>query len=429
MNIKKWFDLRSPDYIRQRAGILLDRYGVLPSKAKKRIETCVDELARFGCAPTFPTPGSVVRRYPGFLRGLQESGAEIAVHSYNHIDLRAIPPDAAARQLTRAISVFNSSGLESHGFRCPYLSWSEELLDALPEGTFAYSSNESIRWDEGDGGSNPQTAVFGILSEFYQPKNASDSICVPRRREKLVEIPVCVPDDLQYYDGLRMSAEEIGQAWIRILHKAHQRGELYDLVFHPELATQCMPAYRDLLEEARRLRPAVWIARLCEIGDWWNEKAGFAVQSFATAGGTHLSFSCTPRATILARGMDGLGDAASTWDGIYDRLTRSEVDLPGKRLPFVGLAADVAPRWVSFLEEQGYVLRVGDEAAKCSVVLESGILDESKSEVQVIEAIEGSTGPLVRFGRWPAGAKSAFSISGDLDALSLFDYASRLWNA
>jgi hypothetical protein len=48
------------------------------------------------------------------------------------------------------------------------------------------------------------------------------------------------------------------------------------------------------------------------------------------------------------------------------------------------------------------------------------------NEVQLIEVIESSPSPLVRYGRWPYGSKSALCISGDLDALTLFDYASRL---
>jgi peptidoglycan/xylan/chitin deacetylase (PgdA/CDA1 family) len=39
-------------------------------------------------------------------------------------------------------------------------------------------------------------------------------------------------------------------------------------------------------------------------------------------------------------------------------------------------------------------------------------------------AIDGSLS-----GRWPGGAKSAFVLSGDIDAITLWDYAARLWGA
>jgi hypothetical protein len=38
-----------------------------------------------------------------------------------------------------------------------------------------------------------------------------------------------------------------------------------------------------------------------------------------------------------------------------------------------------------------------------------------------------SPAPLVKLGRWPDGAKSALCLTGDLDALSLVDYLSRVF--
>jgi predicted deacetylase len=101
-------------------------------------------LAEHGCAPTFPTPGRVVQRYPRFFRHLQDAGAEIAVHGYDHVDLGAYPPAEACAQLVKAARVFARHGIEVHGFRCPYLSCSDELLEALPDGFLGYSSNEAV---------------------------------------------------------------------------------------------------------------------------------------------------------------------------------------------------------------------------------------------------------------------------------------------
>jgi hypothetical protein len=44
----------------------------------------------------------------------------------------------------------------------------------------------------------------------------------------------------------------------------------------------------------------------------------------------------------------------------------------------------------------------------------------------MVRLIEEAQGPLVKFGAWPDGSKSALCLSGDLDALSLFDYTARL---
>ena len=112
MKLGQWLSRRSPGYIVQRAANLVDRYGLTPNTAKIRIEDCITTLADLGCAPTFPTPGRVVQRYPSFFRQIQAAGAEIAVHSYDHVDLAAYPPDQAKDQLLRAARVFLDHGLD-----------------------------------------------------------------------------------------------------------------------------------------------------------------------------------------------------------------------------------------------------------------------------------------------------------------------------
>ena len=88
---------------------------------------------------------------------------------------------------------------------------------------------------------------------------------------------------------------------------------------------------------------------------------------------------------------------------------------------------------IAFLQEQGYLLDTSRLATRCGIYLDVATLarftrpdTRQINEIQLVEAIESSPGPLIRYGRWPGGAKSALCISGDLDALSLFDYASRL---
>ena len=81
---------------------------------------------------------------------------------------------------------------------------------------------------------------------------------------------------------------------------------------------------------------------------------------------------------------------------------------------------------MSFLQEQGYIVDMADTAARCAIYLEAATLDRM-TKVQLVNQIEASPGPLVRYWRWPNGAKSALCITGDLDALTILDYASRLF--
>jgi len=429
--------------VRRRAAILLDRYGLTPSKAAHRVEGCIATLAEYGCAPTLPTPGRVVQRYPQFIRHLQGAGAEIAVHGYDHVGLGAYSPAEAREQLLRAAQVFARHGIEVHGFRCPYLSCSDDLLDALPRGMFDYSSNQAIWWDviPSTDADNAIT-IFDTLQRFYKPRSAHDTVCTPWKRSNVVEIPVSLPDDLQLHDGLHLGPEGMAQAWIQILHRTHRRGELFVLQFHPELAWRCQQPLMTVLREAARLQPPVWITRLRDVSEWWREKSSFAIATSYTPAGLHISFTCSERATILVKGLGPCGsehtqcpepvegacpEPVEGWDRVYYQLRTKALHVPAEPRPFVELPANAPRRIVSFLREQGYILDTGETATRCGTYIDAATVAELTSELELINYIEASPGPLVRYWRWPGGARSAMCITGDLDALTLLDYVSRLF--
>ncbi len=419
--------MRETSYIRQRALILLDRYGLTPAKAEDRIDSCLSMLAEYGCAPTFPTPARVVQRHHTFITRVQSAGAEIAVHGFDHVDLGVYKPEDASQQLLRAAQVFAEHGISVYGFRCPYLRCPSGLHEALPENSFDYSSNRAIWWDVVPTGAISRASKsFGILKNFYQPTSSAETVCVPWIRSGIVEIPVSLPDDLQIYDGLHLGAEGMAQTWTEILHRTYRRGELFVLQFHPELAWRCQQPFRAVLEEARQLNPAVWVARLRDIGQWWREKAAFRVTTIETPTGLRLSFSCSERATILTRAIYK-SNPQDSWDGIYHRLEGRTLNVPAQPRPFIGIAPEVPARIISFLTDQGYLLELGDRAQDCGIYLDTTTLANFPNQVQLVGLIENSTAPLVRYGRWPNGARSAISITGDLDALTLIDYMTRLF--
>ncbi|MFZ5919722.1 MAG: polysaccharide deacetylase family protein [Chloroflexota bacterium] len=424
MNFRTWLAQRDPQYIWQRGAALLQRYRFSPSVAMKRIDRVVDSLADYGCAPTFPTPGAVIESHPDYFRRLQDRNVEFAVHSYRHIDLKSCSPHEARAQLVQAAETFERHGLEVHGFRCPYLSWSDALLDVLPDGLFGYSSNQAVRWDVITESITQRQAVnFGIVENLYVPKNANDKACVPWMIGNIVEIPVCVPDDIQLHDGLELGVEAIIKVWTRILNRTHQRGELYNQMFHPELVDIDEQIFPSILVSAKSLTPAVWITRLRDISAWWHEKNAFRVEATPTGTGLQLDFVCSPRATILSRGLDLPGEP---WTDGYLRLDERRVQLPAGIRPFIGIPA-AAPAWVApFLQAQGYIVDLTETASACSLYLDPRTLEGIYGEVALIARIEKSGVPLIRYWRWPDGYRSALCVSGDLDALTLWDYASRI---
>lgn len=428
MNFQEWYALRGPEYVRKRAAALLGRYGLTPTKAADRVAESVQWLAELGCAPTFPVPARVVQRHPQFFRSLQEADVEISVHGYDHVALAQYPPAEACEQLTKAAEVFARHGIESYGFRCPYLSCTRELIDALPQGLFDYSSNLAIEWDGLPAAHEPakEAAIAEVLQRVYKPASAGDAVSTPSVHSGLVEIPVSLPDDLELHDARRLDPGAMGEVWSEVLRRTHRRGELFVLMFHPELTGECRQPLSTVLDRAARLLPAVWIARLRDVSSWWREKAAFSVDVQPAAAGLQLSFVCSERATILVRGLEGKGPQVP-WDGAYRRLAAPVLQVPAEPRPFLGLDADVPEQVASFLREQGYLLETGPTAPKCATYLDAATVGRLSSEVDLIEFVEKSPGPLVKYGRWPSGTKSALSITGDLDALTLLDYVSRLF--
>jgi len=406
---------------------LAKRYGLTPARAQERIISTVRDLAREGCAPTFPVPGSVVDRYPGFIRRLQDMSAEIAVHGYDHVDLKAYPPGEALAQLKKAVQAFERHSIEVHGFRCPYLGGTDALMDALPEGLFRYGSNSAIRWDAGTAPEGPGTdLVIRTIDGLYRPRMAADFVSIPWLRGSIVEIPVTVPDDLQLHDGWGLAPGGLAEVWRGWLQAAHQRGELLDLMFHPELAEVCRQPLVETLQEAKRFQPAMWVGRLRDISDWWWERSEFQIRRSDTPDRSRVSFLCSPRATILVRGLGTTGPA-EPWAGSWLRWRSDTLEAPPFPRPYIGVASSVPAATVSFLRNQGYILDTGETARDCGLYLDPAKLAGLPTQVEMTNWIENSDAPLVKFGRWPDGAKSAFCMSGDLDALSLRDYVSRLF--
>ncbi len=386
MKLNAWYKKRGMRFILERARRLKERYGISPRTSIGRIERCMDALQAYGCFPTFAVPGMVVERNLRFIQRLQEAGAEIAVHGYNHVDLKSYPPEGASRQLQHAVEVFRASGLEAHGFRCPYLSATDDLIKALPPGLFEYSSNQAIQWPICPPSDQPENLLFETINRFYAPARSETALCLPCFHDGLVEIPVCVPDDLQLHDGLGYGLEQVSRVWLDILRKTHHRGEVFNLMFHPELASFCEAPFLKVLQEAKLLQPAVWFARLREVCAWWMEKSTFRVETGYTDNGSTLIFHCTPRATILCKGFYPKAPA-SRWDGDYWRLETRQLNIDTPVLPFIGIPPGV-PQWITTsLQGMGYILGTGETAYRCSLVFDEISLGRFGNPVDLITEI------------------------------------------
>jgi glycosyltransferase involved in cell wall biosynthesis/peptidoglycan/xylan/chitin deacetylase (PgdA/CDA1 family) len=420
---RHWAKRRSLIYLLQRFLLIRSRYGLRPDSAEARTLRAVRGLTERGCSPTLAVPGRVVAKYGPFCREIQSMGAELAIHSFDHVDFGGLSDGQRKRQLMQASEAFVMQGIRINGVRCPYLSANTKVLDNLPQ-RHLYSSNEPVTWMDAlpTHAVPPASAIYRTLERFYSGTSSEEKISLPYLRDGQLEIPVSVPDDLQLIDGLHYTAEQIAGFWIKVLDVTHARGELFVLLFHPESFAQCEPALEALLTRTAEYRPSVWIACLADISRWWREKCEYEILVRRDQDGFVVDVKASGRVTLLARNLPNAGGAAR--HGRYSDVNAREFRT-GPRLPFVGVSDAVPPSKIALLRNMGYVVAQGSRAELCDTYV-SGSLTDSLDERALVAHLEESNSPLLRFGNWPDRHKCALAVTGDLDALSLGDYVARL---
>lgn len=402
-------------------------YGLRPVSMERALERFVGVLETHDGRATLPIPAVTLARQPNIVRHLQDRGIELAVHGWTHVPLDKRPVDEQCLHLRRAQDIFAKAGIRAVGFRAPYLHRDENLRVAAAAVGFAYVSNQPILWDVVDAEAFPPAAYasYERAVAIYMPWRASERPSVPRWYDHVVEIPVSLPDDEMLGDRLGGGDDLVEGAWRRILVETHRRGELFTIQLHPERIDGCASGLYAVLAEARTLVPSVWLARLDEIAAWWQACTGARVE-IADAGGGRFRVTVTGPSdiTVLGRAVE-VDEPAEPWAGGYRRVraTRFTVDSP--RRPVIGLSPNSSGRLADFLRQQGYVVEVGGEDSRYSYYFDQADF-VPEHEYPLLAQIEETDQPLVRLGRWPDGARSALTVTGDIDALTLWDYGLRL---
>ena len=94
-------------------------------------------------------------------------------------------------------------------------------------------------------------------------------------------------------------------------------------------------------------------------------------------------------------------------------------------MPVVGLAPGTHGWVMGLLREEGIPFEISEQRDSYGAYVDTA--GPGWSEARVLAAIEDAPGPLVRIWRWPSSAGSALAVTGDIDALTLRDFALRSW--
>jgi peptidoglycan/xylan/chitin deacetylase (PgdA/CDA1 family) len=409
-----------------RVGTIVSRFALDPGRMERYLKHYVGITDRYGIRPTLPITASVLARHPASIAPFVERGVEFAIHGLVHNDHAVVGPADQRTSLAEAMRVFAAAQVPFHGFRSPYLRANAGTEEAARSLGLLYQSNQAVAFDVLPAAvtSGPLDADYGRALALYGALDATDVAVRPHDRSGLIDIPVAVPDDEIFVDRLRLGPEAQASAWLAILDTTQAHGDLFTVQLHPERIFDCAFALEAVLREARRSRPQVWMASLQEIARWWLRR-GQARLGVRELGEDRFQVSLNgpTEATLLARGLDRPG--MTRWHGLDAVVAERDFEVRARRKPVVGVSLRTPEAVLDFLREEGFPAERSDDPSHVGAHVDVGT--ETWSEPALVKEIEATPGPLVRLSRWPAEARSALAVTGDIDAMTLQDFAFRLW--
>ncbi|RME42201.1 MAG: hypothetical protein D6796_14750 [Caldilineae bacterium] len=381
----------------------------------------VQLLQTFNCQPTFPITSVVLQRNPRLIQDLARKGVEFAIHGYTHVDYSALPYDEQRGHLLQATRIFADHRIAFKGFRAPYLRWNTDTIQSVREQAFFYDNSQALWWNV------PlctDTAFYRRALAFYHAQPADQYPSLPWMEDGLVRMPYALPDDEALVERLHCDALQMTEVWLSILQQVHQLDELFVLGLHPERFHFCQEALTATLSQARIMQPAIWFGRLDEIAAWWQARLQTTVSISPQKDSFEVRVEGPAGVTVLARAVS-LSAPQEAWWGSYRRVRALSFTVYSAVRPWIGVSSRSAKELVTFLRQQGYIVEIGDESAAYTVYFDQPVFDAQHQRL-VLRQIEEARFPLLRLGRWPNGSRGALAITGDIDALTWWDYGARI---
>ncbi len=422
----------------RRIRTVFTRFGFSEAPTRHALDIVIDSLQRYNAAPTFFIPAVVLRRHSKLITEIAHHGTEIGIHGYVHNDYRYLSEDEQYKQTKQAISVFEGTQIPYHGFRNPYLGWTEESLQVFAALGFMYESNEAVLHDVIDLGHFSPLLREGYEKSLvlFQASPCNAYSLRPHLEGILLRIPTSIPDDEMLFDRLRITDPfEVGRIWSTVMQRVYDLGGLYTLNLHPERAVSCKQALDMLLSFAYTRPLPVWIASLKEVALWWKERSQFRLK-FTSQAPDHwkVEASCAPRATLLARHLIVEDQAVTPWTDTTLCVQSRCFVVNAAQCPCIGVSPQSPKEVIDFLNEQGYpvVCCIKNEAHTYVLYLDLpegfGVTreEQARRKIALVQQIEELATPFLYFGCWPNGSHAALAISGDIDSVTVQDFFLRI---
>ena len=413
-----------------RIGMLIKRFDIFGNKMKNAVLKIEQIGKKYKYRPAIIIPALVLKRHRNLLSCLSDANVEFAIHGYTHKDFKPLGLHEQTSEIRKAKDVFNELEIPAYGFRAPYLSWNDNTNEAVEKSELLWESNETLIWNGFRNSEVSKSRHFmdSAIHELYKPLDAEKSAVIPRLEGKIIRIPVALPDDEMLVDRLGIKdPEKIGQLWIEIMEDTYERGGVFTLQLHPERFRICQEAMEALLQRAAMYsKPSMWITSMREIAEWWKEKSQFQFTCEASPKrGYRVRCECTDRATVLCRNLSGKAPKASFYQD-YGIIEDREFFIKSKNVkPCIGIHPRCSKMIRDFLTDEGFCYEVSDKNSKYSLFLDKCETFARKDEMDLLSRIRENPNPIVRYWRWPAGMRSAFVTTHDLDSVTITDFLLR----
>jgi peptidoglycan/xylan/chitin deacetylase (PgdA/CDA1 family) len=412
-----------------RIGMLLRRFDLSGKKMKKAVSEIQQIGKQYGYIPALIIPSVVLKRYNSYFNLFSNNGLEFCAHGYVHRDFKALSLEEQIAHIGMARETFNDFDISVYGFRSPYLSRNCFTTEAIQKNNFLWESNETLIWD--DYLVSQELKTSSLMREavhlLYNPLDAKENVPIPRLLGKVVGIPVALPDDEMLIDRLGITdPKTIESIWANMLVKIREQGGIFVLQLHPERLAICKDAMEGLLNIASRPEQGIWVTGMKEVAEWWKEKSQFEVSFKSVPNkGYWVKCKCTDRAHVLCRNHVCEASQSSFYQDYSTIKQREFLVVSGKLKPCIGVNPDCSKMLLDFLKDEGFVFEVSQDNSKYSLFLDGYEIFGRQDEQNLLNMIEQSSNPIIRYWRWPQEKRSAFVTSHDLDCLTLTDFLLR----
>ncbi|MFQ5788109.1 MAG: polysaccharide deacetylase family protein [Thermodesulfobacteriota bacterium] len=411
--------------------LILKRFGFTDKRLKKFISQLENLFRPYAVRPTIFITAKILEKRPHILDWFKGMGCDTAIHGYTHINYNELNAEEQSDHMEKAKHLISNGKPQSIGFRAPYLSRNSNTLSAMKSNNLSWSSHQPVIWDCFKSPNFQKSEIEDnqrVLTTLYNPKLANKFPVVPYFTDGFLEMPVSLPDDEILIDRFHiLNADKLFEIWNNILLQTHERGDLFTLLLHPERAAIYKLAIRRLIEQTIAKKQSIWRASMKEIADWWKERASFGIHVVKVNSNQYrINASCSDRVALLMRnGKSSPNSYCMARSNEFNIIKERDFVIETKTKPIIGISSTTSPRLQEFLKNEGFPFEIAQEGEQYAFRIKKGD-DFTESQYRhLLNEIDKSQAPLIKIWRWPNEYKSAFSLTFDLDAITLQDFVSR----